>query len=148
MINNIFVEFLEIILISYLLFLLRSGIVCWWCSPGSCLWPDLRASSWNSVNGCQAPVKRMLFWEWSPPFWHFSSRFSLRSDHIRTRRRDLFSTGSIGWSEMPPTYFLVSTWLSFSNSNYRYYYKYLRYYTSCKPNTYCSDLLYNRDLYK
>lgn len=90
-------------------FSIRSGIVCWWCSLGSFRWPGRLAYSWNSANGCPVPVKLTPFWESSPPCWRSSSRFSQRSGRILTRRRDRFSTGSIGWSETPLTYSPVSS---------------------------------------
>jgi hypothetical protein len=90
-------------------FPIRSGIDCWWCSLGSFRWPGQLAYSWNSANGFRVPVKRTLFWESSLPCWRFSSRFSQRSGHILTRRRDRFSIGSIGWSETPPIYSPVSS---------------------------------------
>lgn len=90
-------------------FFSRSGIVCWWCLLGSWPWPDPRASSWNSANGCPAVrARRTLSWESSPPSWRSSSRYSRHSDHTRTRPRGRYSTGSIGWSETPRTYSPVS----------------------------------------
>lgn len=48
------------------------------------------------------------FWESSPPSWRSSSQYSRHSDHTRTRPRDRYSTGFIGWSETPRTYSPVS----------------------------------------
>lgn len=107
----------------------RSGIVCWWCSLGSFRWPGRLAYSWNSANGCPVPVKLTPFWESSPPLWRFSSRFSQLSGRILTRRRDRFSTGSIGWSETPRTSSPVSiayqTYFRFNLVDFRL----LSYYT-------------------